>query len=124
MNINILPNLIASVCDIINRTLSSKEDKEQAKSELSEEIIRHYDELYQIQKEIITTETKGNRLQRSWRPIVMLAFSAVVILGVFTDIPMLNNDSPFWTLLQIGMGGYVIGRSAEKISDKFTKKHK
>ncbi len=54
----------------------------------------------------------------------MLAFAAVVILGVFIDIPLLNNNSPFWELLQLGMGGYVIGRSAEKISSNIIDKLK
>jgi hypothetical protein len=33
-------------------------------------------------------------------------------------IPELENE--FWNLLQLGIGGYVIGRSAEKISEKIT----
>ena len=31
-------------------------------------------------------------------------------------IPELENE--FWNLLQLGIGGYVIGRSAEKIAEK------
>ena len=33
------------------------------------------------------------------------------------DIP-----TKVWTLLQIGLGGYILGRSGEKIADKWNKK--
>ena len=73
-----------------------------------------------MQTEIILAEAKGNWLQRSWRPILMLAFGFIVIYVKFLaplfdlKIPELENE--FWNLLQLGIGGYVIGRSAEKIS--------
>jgi len=72
-----------------------------------------------MQTEIIVTEAKGNWLQRSWRPILMLAFGFIVIYVKFLAplfdlrIPELENE--FWNLLQLGIGGYVIGRTGEKM---------
>ncbi len=60
-------------------------------------------------------------LQKSWRPIVMLAFTFIVLLGAFIPIPLLENTSEFWNLLEIGLGGYVIGRSIEKVTGKIRK---
>ena len=77
-----------------------------------------------MQTDIIIAEAKGNWLQRSWRPILMLSFGFIVIYNKFAaplfgwTIPVLEGE--FWTLLQIGIGGYVVGRSAEKIADKIT----
>jgi hypothetical protein len=34
------------------------------------------------------------------------------------DIPTLEISEKMWNLLSIGLGGYVVGRSAEKIADK------
>jgi hypothetical protein len=116
MNFKILDTLLKSVGGVINNLVCSSQDKEKLKSELTTTILSHYDQVYNLQKEIIVSETRGNWLQRSWRPIVMLAFAFVVLLGVFIEIPLLNDNSPFWSLLELGMGGYVIGRSAEKIS--------
>jgi hypothetical protein len=54
----------------------------------------------------------------------MLSFGFIVIYVKFIGplfglaIPELENE--FWNLLQIGIGGYVVGRSAEKIADKIT----
>ena len=77
-----------------------------------------------MQADIIIAEAKGNWLQRSWRPLLMLAFGFIVIYVKFIAplfdlrIPELENE--FWNLLQLGIGGYVVGRSAEKISKNIT----
>jgi len=84
-------------------------------------------ELQRLQTEVIVAEAKGNWLQRSWRPILMLAFGFIVIYVKFfaplfdLKIPELENE--FWDLLQLGIGGYVIGRSAEKIAGKISIKN-
>lgn len=121
---NILDKLLTTIGDVINKLACCKDEKNKLKSELTSIILNHYNQLANLQKDILISEISGNFLQRSWRPIVMLAFAAVVILGVFIDIPLLNNNSPFWELLQLGMGGYVIGRSAEKISSNIIDKLK
>ena len=77
-----------------------------------------------MQTDIIIAEAKGNWLQRSWRPILMLSFGFIVIYVKFIaplfgfTIPPLENE--FWDLLQLGIGGYVVGRSAEKIAKSVT----
>ncbi len=54
----------------------------------------------------------------------MLAFGFIVIYVKFIaplfslPIPPLENE--FWDLLQLGIGGYVVGRSAEKIAGNIT----
>jgi hypothetical protein len=81
-------------------------------------------ELQKLQTEIVLAEANGNWLQRSWRPILMLAFGFIVIYVKFIaplfqlPIPPLENE--FWNLLQLGIGGYVVGRSAEKIAGNIT----
>jgi hypothetical protein len=54
----------------------------------------------------------------------MLAFGFIVIYVKFIA-PVFNLTIPeleieFWELLKIGIGGYVVGRSAEKISKNIT----
>ncbi len=71
--------------------------------------------LMEAQSSIIRSESGGQSwLQRSWRPIVMLSFLLLVICDSFGLLAFRLADQA-WTLLQIGLGGYVIGRSAEKI---------
>lgn len=74
--------------------------------------------LIDVQSNVIVAEAGGKSwLQRTWRPITMMVFLVLVILDSFEWLP-----SPLapqaWTLLSIGLGGYVIGRSAEKVVDR------
>jgi hypothetical protein len=70
--------------------------------------------------DIIRAEAQsGNRLAASWRPIVMLTFTALIVarwLGFsapgISDAEVLK----LWDIVQLGLGGYVMGRSIEKIA--------
>jgi len=124
MNLTIINTMLSSVCNLIEGLTTTSKEKEKLKSEVSYVIMQHLDKLTEAQKDVIIEEAKGNFLQRSWRPIVMLTFTFIVVLGIFIDIPLLKDGSPFWDLLEIGLGGYVIGRSAEKITTTIGKKMK
>lgn len=66
----------------------------------------------------VEAEINGHSwLQRNWRPITMLTFLVLVILD---SLGLLANPLPkeAWLLLQLGLGGYVAGRSVEKVADK------
>jgi len=69
----------------------------------------------QIQSNIIIAEAQGaSWLQRNWRPITMMTFLVLVCLDSFGVLPF-RLAKEAWTLLSIGLGGYVVGRSAEKV---------
>lgn len=95
-----------------------------------EEIQQKLNELSNQSKEIIISETAGNWLQRSWRPITMLVFVFIVTYAYFIQPAFLPDSVPirkelpgeFWQLLTYGLSGYLVGRTAEKIVDKFKKK--
>lgn len=82
-----------------------------------------------IQGQIITAEAKSEHwVVASWRPITMLVFVFIIannyILvpymtafgGTVVPLPL---DQNMWDLLKIGLGGYVIGRSAEKVAKHY-----
>lgn len=86
-----LSGLVGEIGGIINSlTISSKEKKE-LETKVSQTVYRYAGELSKNQSDIIVRETDGNWLQRSWRPLVMLSFAAVVLLGTFIDIPYLGK---------------------------------
>lgn len=68
---------------------------------------------------IITTEAASeNWLASSWRPILMLTFGALIVARWFGwAAPNLSEAEylKLWSIVELGLGGYVIGRSAEKI---------
>ena len=108
----------------LDNLFTSKEEKIQAKNVIKQILIQKELELQKMQTEIIVTEAKGNWLQRSWRPLLMLAFGFIVIYVKFLAplfnlrIPELENE--FWNLLQLGIGGYVIGRTGEKMMTTYS----
>ena len=103
---------------------TSKEEKIKAQNVVKQILIEKQLELQKMQTEVIVTEAKGNWLQRSWRPILMLAFGFIVIyvkfLGPLFGLTIPPLEDEFWNLLQLGIGGYVIGRTGEKMMDSFT----
>src|SRR5260370_16095695 len=70
--------------------------------------------------DIIKAEaTSGGWLTRSWRPIVMLTFTALIVLRWLRwSAPALGEAEvlELWAIVKIGLGGYIIGRSGEKMA--------
>lgn len=75
-------------------------------------------QLLDAQASIINTEAKSESwIVKSWRPITMLTFLAIIVLHSLSLIDLRPDFSEqFMTLVQIGLGGYVVGRSAEKVA--------
>ncbi len=79
---------------------------------------------------ILAEEKSDNWLQRNWRPLLMVLFG-VIILNKFIIIPYLEMifgkidalniviPPEMWDLLKLGVSGYIVGRSAEKVVDKW-----
>lgn len=115
--------VIGEIGKVIDNLFTNDEERIHAKNEILKVLKEQQLELQKLQTEIIVAEANGNWLQRSWRPILMLAFGFIVIYVKFVAplfdlaIPELENE--FWNLLQIGIGGYVIGRTGEKIAKEY-----
>ena len=116
--------LVKEIGNVIDKLFTTEEERLKAKNEIFKVLQEQQLELQKLQTEIIVTEANGNWLQRSWRPILMLAFGFIVIYVKFIaplfslPIPPLENE--FWNLLQLGIGGYVVGRSVEKVAGNIT----
>lgn len=69
--------------------------------------------------EIVKTEAASSHwLAANWRPLVMLTFAGLIVARWFGwAAPNLAPDEylKLWDIVELGLGGYVIGRSAEKI---------
>jgi hypothetical protein len=92
---------------------------------MGEKLLDYENRLLEHQASIIQTEAKGESwLQRNWRPILMLlcifiVFSNYVLVPYF-GIPSVILDEHIWNLIEVGTGGYIAGRSLEKISDNLS----
>ncbi len=82
--------------------------------------------LTELQASVVVAELQsGAWLAQNWRPITMLTFVAIIannyILYPYLSLfwgkaPVLEIPPDMWGLLKIGLGGYVVGRSGEKIA--------
>ena len=116
--------LVKEIGNVIDKLFTTEEERLKAKNEIFKVLQEQQLELQKLQTEIIVTEANGNWLQRSWRPILMLAFGFIVIYVKFIaplfSLPIPPLEDEFWNLLQLGIGGYVVGRSVEKVAGNIT----
>jgi len=72
------------------------------------------------QASIIQAEANGKSwLQRNWRPITMLTFVALIVARWMGWTAPGMSEAEYlsvYDLMKLGIGGYVLGRSAEKIA--------
>jgi hypothetical protein len=69
-------------------------------------------------KVVLAEASSENWLASSWRPITMLVFVALIVARWFGwAAPNLAEEEylMLWEIVKIGLGGYVVGRSVEKI---------
>lgn len=69
--------------------------------------------------EIVKTEAASEHwLAANWRPLLMLTFGALIVARWFGWAAPNLSESEYlklWSIVELGIGGYVIGRSGEKI---------
>lgn len=119
--VSLIGTIFKPATELIDNLHTSAEEKLQAQVALEKlkvdtalEFLGYEQQLLASKKDIIVAEAQGGSvLQRSWRPITMLTFLGLVVLDSFGWLasPLAPEA---WTLLQIGLGGYVVGRSVEK----------
>ncbi len=115
-------DVLNGVDKVLDTTITNTDEKLKAKNQITSIVLDALNKMQEAQKDVLLSETQGTWLQRSWRPLVMLTFTAIIVVGVFKpEIVYLSKGSEFWGLLKLGLGGYVIGRSTEKVAGSVTK---
>lgn len=120
--LNVLNNLIKPVSDLVDSVHTSQEERLEAQaailklqSSVTEKVLSLEETVVKSQAQVITAEAKGQSwLQRNWRPITMMTFLVLITADIFGFTEYRLSEQA-WELLKLGIGGYVIGRSAEKI---------
>ena len=115
-------NLVSAVGEIVDRLTLPGREKKQLETDILQLLIAVEEKTITAQAAAIREEARGNWLQRSWRPIVMLVFTLIILAGTFLNLPILADTSRFWDLLEIGLGGYIIGRGSEQLVSSLLKR--
>lgn len=120
---DIVSGILKPISDVIDHITVSGDDKAklqmaqlQASLASANAVTAYEQQLLDGQQRVITAEaSSGSWLTSSWRPITMLTFLGLVVCDSFgwLHTPLAPQA---WTLLQIGIGGYTVGRSAEKVA--------
>ncbi len=115
----LLPALVPILGDAIRRLFPDPAEAAKAQAELNNALLANAAKIEEAAASIISDEAKSEHwLASSWRPLVMLTFTALIVarwLGYSAPGISEAEVLKLWDIVQLGLGGYVIGRSAEKI---------
>ena len=124
----LVSSIFKPAAELIDNLHTSEEEKLTIKQKMFEiqtqafmKAEEYESQLLDAKKTIITAEAQSQSwIASNWRPVTMLSFLILVVLDSFGLLA--NPLAPeAWTLLQIGLGGYVVGRSAEKVTQVLKK---
>ena len=120
------------IAKTVDKAVPDKHLKEKLKHEINTQLLTSgTDEMKAASKIILAEAQSGSWLTSSWRPALMWIW-IIVIFNNFILMPFINIifgtslileiPDPMWNLLTIGVGGYIAGRSGEKIAQKWKEK--
>lgn len=115
----LIPVLAPILGSLIKSKFPDPAEAAKAEAELTAQLWQNAHQLNAAAAEIIKTESNSQHgLAAIWRPVVMLTFAALIVARWFGwAAPNLSEAEylKLWSIVEFGLGGYVIGRSAEKI---------
>lgn len=122
----LIPAITSLIGNVIDKAVPDRDEAEKLKAQITLEAMKADNAELKAATDIILAEAKGESwLQRNWRPVLMLWFAGLVgahWLG-FTPpnlpVEVVNN---LLDIVQVGVGGYVLGRSGEKMVKAYKEK--
>jgi hypothetical protein len=117
--------------DIVKEAIPDPDKKMDAENKVRLALLENAKQIEASASSIVLAEAKSESwIASSWRPILMMNITAIVsvnflifpLIEVFTGTKLSILLPPeLWTLLTVGVGGYTIGRSAEKVARNLKK---
>lgn len=115
----LIPVLAPILGSIIKNKFPDPAEQDKIQAEINMALWNNAAELNKAAAEIIKAEAASEHwLAANWRPLLMLTFGALIVARWFGwAAPELSEAEyiKLWDIVQLGIGGYTIGRSAEKI---------
>jgi hypothetical protein len=119
---NLIGTIGGKVLDIVDDVVEDKDAANNLKFQIQKQLIETKSSELEAQAKIVLAEAQGSWLQRNWRPLLMVTFAGLVVAHWFgftaPDIPESVQNSML-NIVMVGVGGYVMGRSSEKVADKW-----
>jgi hypothetical protein len=120
---DLIAGIFKPAAQLIDELHTSEDERLQAKGHLldvqaaaMQKVFDYETSLIESQAKIVHAEASSSHwLTANWRPITMLTFLTLAVGDSMGWLQAPLRDEA-WTLLEIGLGGYIIGRSGEKIA--------
>lgn len=132
--VNVVASLMSGpINKLLDAHIKDAELRKRLEAELEIKLTDHMGKSQELEQAIVLAEIRSEHwLSYSWRPILMLTLLGfLVLVGLVLPIADLLVGKPlpfnprwqalppqFWEFLSIGVGGYIGGRSLEKIAGK------
>lgn len=120
--------------DVVKKVIPDTDKHKEIEREIKLALLEHTDSLEKMRGEIVLAEAKSQHwLTASWRPLLMLVAIAIIAMNylVFPIIAIgypailentLELPDQLWQLLTLGVSGYIVGRSGEKMISQWKDK--
>ncbi len=129
--IGLISALAPIVGDIVKEAIPDPDKKAEAENKVRLALLENTKQIEASASQIILAEAKSESwIASSWRPILMFNITLIVSVNylIFPLIEvatgsklMIPLPDELWTLLTVGVGGYVVGRSGEKVAKTLKK---
>ncbi len=123
--LQIVAPLAKMLFSTVDKAVADKDLAEKLKAQLNVQLLQSSTEELKAAASVIEAEAKSNWYVSGWRPTLMYILIFILvwnyIIGPIAKIvtgAIITFELPgdVWTLLNIGLGGYVVGRSGESIA--------
>jgi len=116
----LIPALAPILGRVVGNLFPDPEARAKADAEVMNQLLRHQGELEVAAAKIIQTEAASRHwLAANWRPLTMIVFVGLIVARWFGWASPNLGEAEYlklWSIVEFGLGGYVVGRSVEKIA--------
>lgn len=126
----VIAKAIGAITGLIDEVTTTDEEKlakqvelDSLSNDLRVNLAKLEAEFAEVQSRVIIAETQSQSiLARNWRPITMMVFVGIIFFNYIVS-PLFSMEAltivpDMWDLLKLGIGGYIGGRTVEKVAPK------
>ena len=121
--LNVLLPILSTIGGQVAKSLfpdpAQETERAKVQNEVTLAVMQQAQAIEEAAAGIVKTEAaSAHWLAANWRPLTMLTFVALIVARWFGwSAPGLSEAEALalWDIVQLGLGGYVVGRSVEKV---------
>jgi hypothetical protein len=116
----LIPALAPIITQVVGNLFPDPTERAKAEADAMRQLLAHQSEIESAAAKIINTEAASTHwLAANWRPLTMLVFVGLIVARWFGFAAPGLAEAEYlklWSIVEFGLGGYVVGRSVEKVA--------